>query len=793
LFSYANACQATPTQFTDLSYAPDNGAIVKWSWDFGVNGSTTDTSTLQNPLFAYALPGTYTVMLKSTSESGCSNSQSLPVQIFNKPTAGFDFSAEPCGNGLVQFRDSSYSYQSGIASWHWEFEPFQYSTAQNPTHQYYAKDSCYNVKLMIADLRGCADTVTRQVCVPAQLAVSFDYQNDCFGSPTKFAPLLLSPLADSLIGFAWNFGDPQSGATNISSLKKPSHTFTKAGSYTVNLTATDKSGCPATIFRTVEIKALPQASFTYSEGQCDSIVTFAATTTDTSGLTNKYIWDFGDGTSDTLMAPVNIASHKFLTQGLFSVKLTVVTENGCTDQESQLFELKPCLIAAFAKTSQTECQDYTISFADLSKCQGQITLWEWNWGDTTQAFAYNTMKPSVTHSYSHPGKYTITLKVTTLLNGLPYTDSTFRNVIIISSPRAGFTSSPACAGSRVNFHNTTLSDGSAIERYEWDFGDQAAANDTSAKHDTYYTYPEAGDFTTRLVATNSLGCSDTATGLINVNGLPVAGFNYSVACLAHPVRFADHSDPYLAPLLFSGWVIRDSEHVLGHRIGPNMMFTFDSMGVYTVQHAVSDTNGCTDSIAYQITVVPSPLSAFSVVENYEDKQGQVHLENGSLGADEYFWDFGNGQTSDEASPVATFTEDGNYLIQLYSRNNYECTDSIAVEYKLLFKGLWIPNALATGAASPVRLWKPVGVNLSQYSAAIYNRKGEMIWSSSVLTDKGAPAEGWDGTFKDVLCPEGVYAWRITAIYSDGSIWRNDAVGNRDGLSGGNTGTVTLIR
>jgi hypothetical protein len=91
------------------------------------------------------------------------------------------------------------------------------------------------------------------------------------------------------------------------------------------------------------------------------------------------------------------------------------------------------------------------------------------------------------------------------------------------------------------------------------------------------------------------------------------------------------------------------------------------------------------------------------------------------------------------------------------------------------------------------LWKPIGVNLTYYKADIYDRWGNLIWSSDKLTEKGAPAEGWDGTYKEVPCQEGVYVWKITAIFSDGSIWWNDDIGNREGLSSGRTGTITLIR
>lgn len=226
--------------------------------------------------------------------------------------------------------------------------------------------------------------------------------------------------------------------------------------------------------------------------------------------------------------------------------------------------------------------------------------------------------------------------------------------------------------------------------------------------------------------------------------------------------------------------------------GLNPTFTFERQGSYSVIHTVSNSTGCTDSKTYKITVFPSPLSVFTLEDNYENIQGKIHLENGSVGADEYFWDFGNNETSTEASPVITYNENGDFLIQLFSRNNNDCVDSSSIIYKMLFKGLWVPSAMSIGTISSVSLWKPVGENLSTYKAEIYDRWGKLLWSSDKL-DNGAPSEGWDGTYEGVLCKAGVYTWKISATFKDGSIWPNANVDYRQNLQDIGSGTITLIR
>jgi subtilisin family serine protease len=48
------------------------------------------------------------------------------------------------------------------------------------------------------------------------------------------------------VTLAWNFGDPASGAANTSTAVKPTHTYMRAGSYTVTLTVTDAANLTTT-------------------------------------------------------------------------------------------------------------------------------------------------------------------------------------------------------------------------------------------------------------------------------------------------------------------------------------------------------------------------------------------------------------------------------------------------------------------------------------------------------------------------------------------------------------------
>ncbi len=70
-------------QFTGTATDPDAGAgeQLTYLWDFGVAGSTTDTSTELSPTYTYERPGTYLARFTATDPHGASATASVQVQV----------------------------------------------------------------------------------------------------------------------------------------------------------------------------------------------------------------------------------------------------------------------------------------------------------------------------------------------------------------------------------------------------------------------------------------------------------------------------------------------------------------------------------------------------------------------------------------------------------------------------------------------------------------------------------------------------------------------------------------
>ncbi|MCK4638679.1 MAG: gliding motility-associated C-terminal domain-containing protein, partial [Bacteroidales bacterium] len=309
-----------------------------------------------------------------------------------------------------------------------------------------------------------------------------------------------------------------------------------------------------------------------------------------------------------------------------------------------------------------------------------------------------------------------------------------------------------------------------------------------------YFYSYADTFDVRLLVTNQVGCFDSIILPAIVYSLPYADFDYSPACLSDPTQFTDMSTNDFGDVTIWNWNFGDTLTAEDTSSLQNPIYVYNYTGGFTVSLIIENQNGCLDTISKDIIVNIIPTSDFILIDNYNNFQGYVKLVNKSTGAISYLWLFGDGNESIEENPIYTFEEDGDYEIQLISFNEFDCTDTLIYDYSLLFKGLFVPNAFSpTDLDAEVRIFKPKGINLLTYHIQIFNSWGNIIWESTKIDENGSPAEGWDGTYKGELLPLDVYVWKISASFTDGTIWEGVSVGNTDGLSKKTFGTVTLLR
>jgi PKD repeat protein len=81
----ADGCKNVPLQFKDLS-TTKYGVIDYWKWSFGNPQINPDTSSTQNPTYAYPNIGTYQIQLIVGNSKGCRDTLDKVANVLNKPT-----------------------------------------------------------------------------------------------------------------------------------------------------------------------------------------------------------------------------------------------------------------------------------------------------------------------------------------------------------------------------------------------------------------------------------------------------------------------------------------------------------------------------------------------------------------------------------------------------------------------------------------------------------------------------------------------------------------------------------
>lgn len=185
--------------------------------------------------------------------------------------------------------------------------------------------------------------------------------------------------------YVWAFGDGQT-----SKEKNPIHAYAKAGTYKVQLTATNitKSNTYSQNVTISQTDITPTAKFSYNKNGL--IVTFS----NSSANAQSYKWEFGDGQTSTADNP----SHTYSNYGTYNVTLTAINDSksNATSQSITLTEVAP-------KASFTYKTAHPLKVV-LANNSTNATSYQWDFGDGTTSTEKNP-----THRYKTIGVYKVKL------------------------------------------------------------------------------------------------------------------------------------------------------------------------------------------------------------------------------------------------------------------------------------------------------------------------------------------------------------------------------------------------
>ena len=190
--------------------------------------------------------------------------------------------------------------------------------------------------------------------------------------------------------------------------------------------------------------------------------------------------------------------------------------------------------------------------------------------------------------------------------------------------------------------------------WEWDFGSGVASTSTFASNN----YTASGHYDVQLVVFDTLGCTDTllAENLIRVMDItPNIGIDSFTGCTPLSVQFYNFSIMDTGVSLIT-WDFGDSTF----STLTNPTHTYQTTDTFSVSMFITDDLGCTDSIFFTDTIIPTfPLIDISTTDTLLCLGNSMSIINNSTGVGlHHLWDFGDTSTSSLASPQYSFSDSG---------------------------------------------------------------------------------------------------------------------------------------
>lgn len=209
-------------------------------------------------------------------------------------------------------------------------------------------------------------------------------------------------------------------------------------------------------------------------------------------------------------------------------------------------------------------------------------------------------------------------------------------------------------------------------RYVLDFGDGQQYTDSTSGWPGYIThqYASPGTYTVKLFAEfyqdNAVACSDAYTANVIVGTTPLAAdFSYQVD--NNTFKFFDNS---VGVITNYQWDFGDGNTSSTQ----NPTHTYTTEGIYQVCLTVKNEAGHVNTLCKEIVYgTPGCLTRASFMYSSNPSYPlKIAFYNLSTGATNYYWDFGDGNTSVAKDPTHTYAKMGIYNVKLaaYSEDCY---------------------------------------------------------------------------------------------------------------------------
>lgn len=223
------------------------------------------------------------------------------------------------------------------------------------------------------------------------------------------------------------------------------------------------------------------------------------------------------------------------------------------------------------------------------------------------------------------------------------------------------------------------------KQYRWNFGDGTPELVTTS-YTQQHTFTQIGNYTVRLIAVDSQACNIADTVYTHIRArsdyadiklkakklMPCDSINYMFINESVPPAGKPFSPTSLTWDFGDGATLVSNADTVYHK--------YSAQGTYSVALHLNDTNYCNspDADSIKLRIATNVKAQFSIPAGCAPYTAVIN--NTSIGGQQFFWNFGDGETSTDADPVHTFTNPGTYTVGVRVTDSSTCniTDSATV-------------------------------------------------------------------------------------------------------------------
>jgi gliding motility-associated-like protein len=566
----------------------------------------------------------------------------------------------------------------------------------------------------------------------------------CDGFTMTFNNLSNSPMINS---YYWEFGDPGSGANNISTLKNPTHTYSVAGDYTLKLVTNRNQECSDSSTSIVKVWPGFFPDF-ISTGVClINPVQFTDRTTTNYGVVDKWRWDFGQPNSLNDTSVIKNPTWTYADTGTKNVRFIVGNSKGCLDtmfKSIKILDKSPITLAF---------RDTLICVPDNMQLQASGTG-NFSWSPVTNMINASTASPTVNPTTTTT--YTVQLDDQGCIN----TDTVRVRVVRVVTTRA-MPDTTICLTDSVQLN--IVSDGL---QHQWTSTPASFMNDPALQNPLMI--PSAPSTNYQVIA--RIG-SCTAIENIVVRTVP-----YPVANAGPDTTICYNSPAQL------------------HGSHDGNSFTWSPINTLVNPNTLNPIAYPVDTTEYRLTVLdnkgcPKPghdtvlVNVMPKIRPFAGNDTLVivgqPLQLNAEGGINYLWSPPTGLNNTSIkNPVGIYNQEVDsihYTVQVF--DEIGCSDSTFVSVKVFKTNpyVFVPSGFTPNGDGLNDVVRPIAVGVQQIKYfKIFNRWGQMIFHTTTNE------HGWDGRIDGTLQGSNVFVWMVAAI---------DYLGKPIFLKG----TVTLVR